>query len=144
MKILKATILILSLGLIASSCYKEDKLGNVDNIQGLGGDTWAQGPIDKWIVDNLTTPYNITAKYKWDQGELQGDLDRTLTPPKEEKVIPVMNAVKKAWIDIYIAEGGDLFFKTISPKFFILVGSPAFLRGAVKLGTAEGGRKVTL
>ncbi len=143
MKILKATILILSLGLI-TSCYKEDELENVDNIQGLGGDTWAQGPIDKWILDNLTTPYNITAKYKWDQGELQGDLDRTLTPPKEEKVIPVMSAVKKAWIDTYIAEGGDLFFKTISPKFFILVGSPAFLRGAVKLGTAEGGRKVTL
>src|SRR5436190_14731500 len=37
-----------------------------------------------------------------------------------------------------------MIFKNISPKFFVLVGSPAYERGAVKLGTAEGGRKVTL
>lgn len=134
----------LSLGILASSCNKEDELGSVDNIPGLGGDTWVQGAIDKWILDSLTLPYNISAKYKWDQGELQADFDRTLTPPKEEKVIPVLSSIKKAWINVYIAEAGIPFFRIISPKFFILVGSPAYQRGAVKLGTAEGGRKVVL
>ena len=134
----------LAIGLIASSCNKEDELGSVDNIPGLGGDTWVQGSIDKWIYDSLTLPYNISAKYKWDQGELQADFSRTLTPPKEEKVIPLLSSIKKAWINVYIAETGNLFFKTHSPKFFILVGSPAYQRGAVKLGTAEGGRKGVL
>jgi substrate import-associated zinc metallohydrolase lipoprotein len=144
MKSIKIIITALSLATLIASCYKEDELGSVDNIPGLGGDTWTPGAIDKWIADNLTTPYNIGVKYKWDQGELQDDFNKQLVPPKEEKVIPIMDAIKLAWINPYIAEGGLMFFKNISPKFFILVGSPAYINGAIKLGTAEGGRKVTL
>ncbi len=144
MKILKTLLFVLSFAFFASSCRKEDPLGTVGNIPGLGGDIWAKGPIDNWVNDNLTLPYNIGVKYKWDQSELQSDMNKTLVPPMEEKVIPVMSAIKAAWIDTYIAEAGDIFFKNISPKFFVLVGSPAYERGAVKLGTAEGGRKVVL
>ncbi len=132
------------MGVIMVSCKKEDPLGSVDNIPGLGGDVWTPGAIDAWIVDSLTVPYNIAVKYKWDQGELQDDFNRDLVPPKEDKVIPMMSAISRAWINPYVTEAGLPFFKNISPKFFILVGSPAYQRGAVKLGTAEGGRKVTL
>ena len=144
MKLTKIIAAILSMTLILISCKKEDELGNVDNIPGLGGDTWVPGPIDNWISDTLTTPYNIAVKYKWDQGELQDDFNKNLVPPKEEKVIPIMSAIKKVWINTYITEAGLDFFKNISPKFFILVGSPAYSNGSIKLGTAEGGRKVTL
>ncbi len=144
MKSIKIFIVVLSMSVITSSCNKEDDLGSVDNIPGLGGDTWVAGAIDKWILDTLTTPYNIGVKYKWDQGELQDDFNKQLVPPKEEKVIPLMDATKQAWINPYITEAGISFFKMISPKFFVLVGSPAYLNGAIKLGTAEGGRKVTL
>jgi substrate import-associated zinc metallohydrolase lipoprotein len=144
MKSTKIIAAILSMTLIVVSCKKEDELGSVDNIPGLGGDTWVPGPIDNWILDTLTKPYNIAVKYKWDQGELQDDFNKNLVPPKEEKVIPIMSAIKKVWINTYITEAGLLFFKNISPKFFILVGSPAYVNGAIKLGTAEGGRKVTL
>ncbi|MCW3088953.1 MAG: hypothetical protein JWP81_22 [Ferruginibacter sp.] len=144
MKTIKIIIIALSLGIVVSSCNKEDALGSVDNIPGLGGDAWTAGTIDKWILDSLTTPYNIAVKYKWDQGELQADFNKNLVPPKEDNIIPMMSAIKKAWVSPYVAEAGLLFFKNISPKFFILVGSPAFERGAIKLGTAEGGRKVIL
>lgn len=142
MKIKKTAFFVAFVSLVASSCKKEAALGSVDNIPGLGGDTWAKGNIDKWIYDSLTVPYNIAVKYKWDQSEV--DLDKTLVPPMEEKVIPVLSAIKKVWADTYVADAGELFFKKISPKFFILVGSPAYERGAIKLGTAEGGRKVVL
>jgi len=143
MKIIKIIILISVFGLLAASCRKEEQLGNVDNIPGLGGDTWADGPIDKWIYDSLTLPYNIAVKYKWDQSELE--LNKTLVPPKEESVIPVLSAITKGWINVYIEEAGLLFFKNISPKFFILVGSPSYEPdGSVILGAAEGGRKVIL
>jgi substrate import-associated zinc metallohydrolase lipoprotein len=126
-----------------ASCKKEEPLESVDNIPGLGGDTWAEGPIDKWIFDNLTTPYNIAVKYKWDQPEI--DLNKTVVPVKEEQVIPVMSAIKKAWIDVYEAEAGSLFVKKYTPKFFILEGSGSYNPdGTTTLGTAEGGRKVVL
>ncbi|MEO7960309.1 MAG: substrate import-associated zinc metallohydrolase lipoprotein [Ginsengibacter sp.] len=144
MKAKQIFIALLSAILFLTSCKKEDPLGSVDNIPGLGGDTWTPGAIDNWISDNLTSTYNIGVKYKWDQGELQADFNRILVPPKEEKIIPLMDAIVKAWINPYVAEAGQMFFKNISPKFFVLVGSPAFQQGAVKLGTAEGGRKVTL
>ncbi|MGZ8557092.1 MAG: zinc-binding metallopeptidase [Chitinophagaceae bacterium] len=144
MKSIRIILAALSMVIITGSCNKEDKLGSVDNIPGLGGDTWVAGAIDKYILDTLTAPYNIAVKYKWDLGELQDDFNKALVPPKEEKVIPLLSATKQAWINPYITEAGIDFFKRISPKFFVLVGSPAFVRGAIKLGTAEGGRKVTL
>lgn len=144
MKRIKIIIAAFAIILFVTSCKKEDPLGSVDNIPGLGGDTWTPGAIDAWILDSLTTPYNIGVKYKWDQGELQADFNKDLVPPKEDKVIPLMSAINKAWIQPYVNEAGIMFFKNISPKFFVLVGSPAFERGAVKLGTAEGGRKITL
>lgn len=142
MKALQCVWIVLTAATLAS-CGKEDPLESVDNIPGLGGDTWAEGPVDKWIFDNLTVPYNISVKYKWDQSELL--LNENLVPIKEEQVIPVMNAIKKAWIDVYEAEAGSLFVKKYTPKFFVLEGSGSYNPdGTVTLGKAEGGRKVVL
>jgi len=139
---LRICVVVMVLGVMAS-CKKEDGLGDVSTIPGLGGDTWAATPIDKWIADTLTTPFNVAAKYKWDQGELE--FDKTLTPPREEKIIPVLGSIKKVWIDSYVAEAGKAFMQTYVPKFFILVGSASWnIDGTITLGTAEGGRRIVL
>ncbi|MFL9483944.1 putative zinc-binding metallopeptidase [Chitinophagaceae bacterium LWZ2-11] len=141
----KIKINLLALLLIASlgACKKQDALENPDNIPGLGGDTWSSTSIDKWIADSLTKPYNISAKYKWDQSELE--LNKMLVPPMEEKIIPVLSAVKKVWISTYEAEAGSNFIKEHCPRFFVLVGSASYnTDGTITLGTAEGGRKVVL
>ncbi len=130
------------LGFMAS-CKKSDSLGDISNIPGLGGDTSSNTAIDQWIYDSLTLKYNVTAKYRWDQFELE--LNKTLTPPMESKIIPVLSAVKQVWINTYVAEAGETFMKTLIPKFFVLVGSASWnTDGTITLGTAEGGRKVVL
>jgi substrate import-associated zinc metallohydrolase lipoprotein len=56
-----------------------------------------------------------------------------------------MDAIKKVWIDNYVAEAGLTFMKTYIPKFFVLVGSASWnTDGTITLGTAEGGRKIVL
>ncbi|HEY6955292.1 MAG TPA: putative zinc-binding metallopeptidase [Flavisolibacter sp.] len=138
----KTLVAILLGSIIFFSCKKEDPL-TVDNISGLGGDTWVPTSLDKWLYDTLVVPYNIATKYKWDQFEL--DLNKTIVPPKEEKVIPVMRSVKKVWMEPYILQGGEFFFKKYSPKLFVLAGSANWnLDGSITLGTAEGGRKIVL
>ena len=128
--------------LLLASCKKEDDL-NVTNLTGLGGDTWTQGSIDKWIYDSLTVPHNITNKYKWDQFEL--DLGFTVTPPKEELVVPLLSSIKKVWVAPYVAEAGTTFFNKYSPKTLVMLGSYQFLaNGSILLGNAEGGAKVRL
>ena len=134
-------IFVLALVISLASCKKEDV--DISQLRNLGGDTVAATAIDKWINDTLTTPFNISAKYRWDQFELE--LNKTLTPPDESKIIPVLSSVKKVWIDTYIAEAGANFMKMLIPKFFILVGSASWnTDGTITLGTAEGGRRITL
>jgi substrate import-associated zinc metallohydrolase lipoprotein len=141
---MKLTINIYALCLLAIlvSCSKKDNLdGPVPST--LGGDTWTKGAIDKWLYDSLTKTYNIETKYRWDPWEVQ--LDKTLVPPDESKVIPVMSAVKQIWIDPYTQEtGSDLFIKKYAPKEFVLVGSPQYDFGQILLGQAEGGNKIAL
>lgn len=138
----KIYLLILALAVFAS-CKKEDDLGDVSSIPGLGGDTWSATDIDTYIKDTFTIPFNVTAKYKYDQGEL--DFDKTLTPPREEKIRPVLSTIKKVWIDNYVAEAGKAFMQKYIPKFFVLVGSANWnTDGTITLGTAEGGRRIVL
>ncbi len=139
---MKQIITVIALAAVVTACRKEDPL-EVDDIPGLGGDTWVKTPLDEWLFDSLTVPYNISVKYKWDQFELE--VNKTIVPPKEEKIIPVMQSIKKVWIDPYVEEGGRIFFNKYSPKFFVLAGSASWnLDGSITLGTAEGGRKVVL
>jgi len=139
---LKIYLLILTLAVFAS-CKKEDDLGDVSAIPGLGGDSWVATELDTYIRDTFTIPFNVAAKYKWDQGEL--DFDKTLTPPREEKIKPVLSSIKKVWIDNYVAEAGKLFMQKYIPKFFVLVGSANWnTDGTITLGTAEGGRRIVL
>lgn len=143
---MKRLIYITLFGIVLSSCGKEAiNPADAENINGLGGDTWVKGPIDNWISDSLTNPYNIDVKYKWDQFEDLGDISAILVPPKEEIIIPVLSSISKAWIQTYVAEGGTEFFKKIVPKYIYMVGSPAYnSNGTIKQGVAEGGRKIIL
>lgn len=124
------------------SCSKEDDDLSMP-LPGLGGDTWAEGPIDIWLYENYVAPYNIEVKYRFDSYELASN--KVLVPPMENKVLPVMEAIKSTWIEPYNQEAGENFLKELAPKQFVLVGSPEYNdNGTITLGTAEGGLKVVL
>jgi len=143
MKHIKIFFLLLVAAAFAACSKEEDDLSGVQDIPGLGGDTWVPGSLDAWLHDTMTVPYNIEVKYKWDQFEF--DVTKTLVPPKEEVVKPAIRAIKKVWIDNYIREAGEVFFKKYCPKFFVLSGSASWNdNGTITLGTAEGGRKVVM
>ncbi len=126
---------------LSLGCKKNENLDR--EIVGLGGDTWEQSELDKWLYANFTKPYNISVKYRWDGTEY--DNSKTLTPPKIEKVQPLMEVVRSCWIDAYTAETGQNFIKRFAPKQYVLVGSLQYNSGGtVTLGEAEGGVKVTL
>lgn len=137
----KVILLLLSLSILAA-CAPDDDVDDIV-LPDLSGETWVKGPLDSWLHDNFVVPYNIEVKYRFDRNELA--LNRTLVPPKEEKVIPVMETIMQTWIEPYELAAGPNFIKKLSPKQFVLVGSPEFNpNGTITLGTAEGGRKVVL
>jgi substrate import-associated zinc metallohydrolase lipoprotein len=141
MKTQKILLIVSLLTAFFASCNKDEKLNIVTPV-GLGGDSFERTALDQWLFDSLTAPYNINVKYRWDPWEL--NLDKTLTPPDESKIIPAMSAIKRVWIDPYTAEtGSDVFIKKYSPKQFKLVGSVEYnFNGTVLLGQAEGGNNI--
>ena len=145
MTINKTMLFLLCLVALAS-CKKDDNL-QVDDIPGLGGDEWVAGSADQWIYENLTKPFNISVKYKWDPHEVSNQyLLRDFVPAKEEVLIPLMESVKRVWDDNYIAEKDSLLFKRYAAKFFSLFGSAIYNvgNGTKVLGIAEGGKKINL
>ena len=140
MRLLNKIIFTACIVLAIASCRKTEVL-NVQQPVGLGGEITSSTAIDKWIMDSLTTPYNISAKYRWDPFNVS--LFKTLTPADESRVIPLFSALKKVWINPYNAEtGSELFIKKYSPKEFVLVGSVEYDYYSVTLGQAEGGNNI--
>jgi substrate import-associated zinc metallohydrolase lipoprotein len=140
-KKLQYRLVLISTIVLLVACKKSETL-NTD-ITGLGGETWQPTSIDKWISDSLTASYNIDVKYRWDAFELA--LDKTLVPPFQENVVPMLRIVKYGWIDAYEQLAGTAFVRTLCPKQYYLVGSVAYNpNGTITLGEAENGRKITL
>ncbi len=89
------------------SCSKEDEELDTSHIN-FKGDTWIKGPLDTWLYENFVLPYNIEVKYRFDRYELS--LNRVLVPPREDKVMLVMETIKKTWIAPYEQEAGAHFY----------------------------------
>lgn len=136
---LKTTTFIASFVLVATSCSKEDSLGE----SRLSLEEGPKTELDLWIDSNFRVPYNIRATYKWDQA--MGNYDKLLYPPKVESVKPALEMVKKIWIDTYSEVGGADFVKKISPRELHIVGSyNVNNNGTITLGEAGSGARITL
>lgn len=127
---------------LLSSCNKEEALSD-EPILDLGGETWVADSLDNYIKAEFIKTYNIEIKYKWTPFEI--NYNRTLVPPQEERVIPVLTAIRDIWMKPYEKVAGKDFLKRYSLSKFVLVGSAEYQsNGTIILGTAEGGTKVVL
>jgi len=103
MKTQKRTLLtILTLVILTLGCQDvyNDKVDPSKTDYVTNDNNHPDSELDKWLLSNFTYPYNIEVKYHWDASE--GDLYRTLVPPKVSQVQPVMEVVKKVWIDLVV------------------------------------------
>ena len=66
-------------------------------------------------------------------------------PPTEAKVQPMLEIVKKVWIDAYTQVAGQDFIKSIAPRQISLIGGyNVNSDGTITLGFADSGMKITL
>ena len=141
MKKIYYLLIIGLMGLSFSSCDDESDLSDTSVLSVEEG---YQGDLDKWIIDNYTTPYNIEVKWKWDDNEVSSKF--WVTPPQKKQAKEFLEAMLEVWIKPYKEEtAGNPFLETFIPKIIVLVGTPQYNKdGTVTLGLAEGGRKVTV
>lgn len=145
MSIKKYTSIVLIAALMVSLSCRDPYNHEIDeaSLNYAGNIVGADNELDGWIRDNFVEPYNIEIKYRWAANE--SNFNNQLVPSDPAKVQTIMNVAKGAWIDPYVEEAGNDFFKRFTPKQFVLVGSPNYNPGGtITLGTAEGGRKIVL
>lgn len=125
------------------SCSDDNSIDNSSLIIGLGGDSYPENDIDKWLHKEFVKPFNINVKYRWNP--FDASLTSCITPIEENRVIPVMELIRDVWINPYIKSKDSLFIKNYAPKNYVLFGSPKYnSNGTITLGEAEGGNRVTL
>ena len=130
--------------LLLASCKKDDFTPLTTPPPGLGGDTWAQDDIDKFIYDSLTVPFNVAVNYRWLPGQL--DFPSNITPPDKDKVVPMLKALLAvAYLPYTQQTGSTAFLRRYLPKTLELAGSAEYLPNGTKfLGQAEGGTSMLL
>lgn len=124
------------------SCSKEADVSDVD-LSTYSTDNFVKGPIDDWIFENLTKPYNVELKYRFDRS--MGDIARNISPPETGKVIPAGEMVLEGFLKTYEKIAGKEFIRKYTPKQFALWGSLTYnTNNTVTLGTASQGRRIVL
>ena len=101
-------------------------------------------PLDTFIKVNFQEPYNMCYLYRLQ--DIGSDMDYNLTPCSYDQCVNLAVLNKYLWYDVYRDVVGQEFLKKYSPRVMHIIGSPAYnpTSGTIKLGTAEGGLKITL
>ena len=138
--IIKYSIVLL-LGVVAlASCRKEEPLSDQSVIT---IDQQSKNAFDLWLESNFVNPYNIQIKYRYDLNETA--FSYYTVPADFDCSVVLAHLVKYLCIDSYDEVAGVLFTKHYFPKLFVFIGEWEYNNaGTIRLGTAEGGKKITL
>ncbi len=99
---------------------------------------------DIYLKEHMLIPYGTAVRWRWDNRFIAKDEEAT--PIKAEYVIPVTKLIEYLWVGVFESQGepGKKIIEKMFPPEIQYIGSYIYLKGAVKLGYAEGGARITL
>ncbi|MDO4691443.1 MAG: putative zinc-binding metallopeptidase [Porphyromonadaceae bacterium] len=129
-----------ALSLLAiSSCDKEKLEPRAPRVT-----TQYESSFDKWLKDNLLTPYNIDYKYRFESNE-STSTGNNVVPASLKNSMNIARTLKHTWLGSFDELAGEHFMRLFSPRIITLTGTPTINDdGTVTLGQAEGGLKISL
>ena len=100
--------------------------------------------FDQWLRQYYITPYNMQVYYRL--RDVETDFDYNLIPADLQKSKQMAYLLKYLWLDAYeeVAAGGIHFVRANAPRIMHFVGSAEWDQSTIRLGTAEGGLKITI
>lgn len=142
---MKKIVFLISLLLVVACSEKEDALSPKSVLE---EDETPPTELDTYIYENFQKPYNIKVTYKY----IDADFEQAkyLYPPTEDKVKPLLEVIRKVWIEPYIEVASMNnksfnFIKHVAPRQISLIGGYNVNNsGTITLGFADSGMKITL
>ena len=100
--------------------------------------------FDRWLRQNYVSPYNMRIYYQL--RDVETDFDYNVVPADIVKAKQMAWLLKYLWLDAYeeVAADGLNFVRANAPRVLLFVGSAEWNNGTIRLGTAEGGLKITI
>ena len=100
--------------------------------------------FDRWLRENYVTPYNICVYYRL--RDVETDFDYNVIPADLLKAKQMAWLLKYLWLDAYeeVAADGIHFVRANAPRILHFIGSAEWDHSTIRLGTAEGGLKITI
>ena len=136
---------ILALSLLAAvaagftSC-SEDDLSSESVIK---RSTTEKTAFDKWLYKNFVSPYNIQVQWRYEDNE--SDMAYYDVPADSAQSVELAHIIKYTCVEAYTQAAGIDFTRRYFPKLFSFLGEFEYENnGNIKLGTAEGGKKIRL
>lgn len=102
--------------------------------------------FDRWLDANYVQPYNIRIAYRLEGVET--DFGYNVIPADILKSKQMAVLLKHLWLEAYteVSPDGVHFIRATAPKLFHFIGSAEHNPGenTIRLGVAEGGKKITI
>lgn len=99
--------------------------------------------FDKWLYKNFVVPYNIQIQWRYEDNE--SDMSYYDVPADSAQSVQLAHIVKYTCVEAYTEAAGIEFTRRFFPKLFSFLGEFEYENnGNIKLGTAEGGKKIRL
>lgn len=138
MKKISAFVFISTLSVVMA-CYPDD-----DVTAPVRTEEWSTDPLDVYIRENFGEEYGVAVRYRYVDRYV--DANKRVTPPKLEKVQPMLDFLTELWVEPFTdVPNGNRFFRSHVPAEIVLIGSTMYnADGTVTLGTADAGARITL
>jgi len=100
--------------------------------------------FDRWLRRNYVAPYNMLIYYRL--RDVETDFDYNVIPADLQKAKQMAYLLKYLWLDAYeeVAADNIHFVRANAPRIMHFVGSAEWDESTMRLGTAEGGLKITV
>lgn len=134
-----SAVMLSSLALGFTACSDDDP----DEPSIITEKATTENAFDRWLYSNFVVPYNIDFQYRYDDNE--SDMQYYDVPADMAQSIELAHIVKYACVEAYTEVAGIDFTRNYFPKQFSLLGEFEYENNnTIKLGTAEGGKKIRL
>lgn len=107
------------------------------------GSNNTENDFDRWLNKNFVAPYNIEIQYRYQDNE--SDMQYYDVPADYNQSVELAHIVKYTCVEAYTEVAGINFTRNYFPKLFSFLGEFEYENNnTIKLGTAEGGKKIRL
>ena len=140
---MKKNILALSLLAAVAAGFASCSDDDLSSESVIKRSTTTETAFDKWLYKNFVSPYNIQIQWRYEDNE--SDMSYYDVPADSAQSVELAHIIKYTCVEAYTQAAGINFTRRYFPKLFSFLGEFEYENsGNIKLGTAEGGKKIRL